>query len=62
MVHRLDYMAVQLTEPKHASPNDAAAVQELLGGKFGAMSTLMNYTRTSRSTFAAKPGCGRSTT
>ena len=30
--------------PKHASPNSAAAVQELLGGKFGEMSTLMNYT------------------
>jgi len=30
--------------PKHPNPNGAAAVQELLGGKFGEMSTLMNYT------------------
>ena len=33
-----------LPEPKHASPNSASAVQELLGGKYGEMSTLMNYT------------------
>ena len=30
--------------PPTPSANDAAAVQELLGGKFGEMSTLMNYT------------------
>ena len=30
--------------PEHPSPNSASAVQELLGGKFGEMSTLMNYT------------------
>jgi Mn-containing catalase len=30
--------------PAHPSPNSASAVQELLGGKFGEMSTLMNYT------------------
>src|SRR6185369_9725204 len=41
---RMDKMAVELPEPKHPSPNAAAAVQELLGGKFGEMSTLMNYT------------------
>ena len=44
MIHRLDRMAVRLPEPKNPSPNDAAAIQELLGGKFGEMSTLMNYT------------------
>jgi Mn-containing catalase len=44
MITRIDKIAVELPHPKHASPNDAAAVQELLGGKFGEMSTLMNYT------------------
>lgn len=34
----------ELPKPNNPSPNDAAAVQELLGGKFGEMSTLMNYT------------------
>ncbi len=37
-------MAVDLPIPKNPSANDAAALQELLGGKFGEMSTLMNYT------------------
>ena len=36
--------AIDLPKPKHPSPNSAAAIQELLGGKFGEMSTLMNYT------------------
>jgi Mn-containing catalase len=44
MITRIDKIAVELPHPKNASPNDAAAVQELLGGKFGEMSTLMNYT------------------
>ena len=44
MIHRIDRMAIALPQPKNPSPNDAAAVQELLGGKFGEMSTLMNYT------------------
>jgi Mn-containing catalase len=44
MIQRFDKLAVELPVPKHASPNDASAVQELLGGKFGEMSTLMNYT------------------
>src|SRR4030095_7799832 len=34
----------ELPQPKNPSPNSAAAVQELLGGRFGEMSTLMNYT------------------
>jgi Mn-containing catalase len=29
--------------PTEPHPNAAAAVQELLGGRFGEMSTLMNY-------------------
>lgn len=44
MITRIDKLALELPNPEHASPNAAAAVQELLGGKFGEMSTLMNYT------------------
>ncbi len=44
MVLRIDQLPIELTKPTNPSPNDAAAVQELLGGKFGEMSTLMNYT------------------
>ncbi|MGI4020739.1 MAG: manganese catalase family protein [Janthinobacterium lividum] len=44
MILKQDKIAVDLPIPKYPSPNDAAAVQELLGGKFGEMSTLMNYT------------------
>jgi Mn-containing catalase len=44
MILRIDRLAIDLPEPKSPSPNSAAAVQELLGGKFGEMSTLMNYT------------------
>jgi Mn-containing catalase len=32
-----------LQKPKNPDPNGAAAVQELLGGNFGEMSTLNNY-------------------
>ena len=44
MILKLDRLQLDLPKPKNPSPNDAAAVQELLGGKFGEMSTLMNYT------------------
>jgi Mn-containing catalase len=44
MILRIDKLAIELPMPKHPSPNSASAVQELLGGKFGEMSTLMNYT------------------
>ncbi|MCY7351584.1 MAG: manganese catalase family protein [Cytophagaceae bacterium] len=44
MILKMDRMAIELPFPSNPSPNDAAAVQELLGGKFGEMSTLMNYT------------------
>jgi Mn-containing catalase len=44
MVIRIDQVPIQFPEPSGPSPNGAAAVQELLGGKFGEMSTLMNYT------------------
>jgi Mn-containing catalase len=44
MILRLDKMAIDLPKPKEPSPNAAATIQELLGGRFGEMSTLMNYT------------------
>ncbi|MEJ7678684.1 MAG: manganese catalase family protein [Segetibacter sp.] len=44
MILKLDRLLHELPKPNNPSPNDAAAVQELLGGKFGEMSTLMNYT------------------
>ena len=44
MIHRFDQLAVDLPEPSGPNPVAAAAVQELMGGKFGEMSTLMNYT------------------
>jgi Mn-containing catalase len=44
MILRVDKIAIDLPQPKNPNPNAAAAVQELLGGRFGEMSTLMNYT------------------
>ncbi len=44
MITRFDRVATELPAPKGPNPNGAAAVQELMGGKFGEMSTLMNYT------------------
>ncbi len=44
MMLKMDRLPVDLPTPNNPSPNDAAAIQELLGGKFGEMSTLMNYT------------------
>jgi Mn-containing catalase len=44
MIVRIDRLMTELPVPENPSPNCAAAVQELLGGKFGEMSTLMNYT------------------
>ena len=44
MIQRFDNIAVDLPVPASANPAAAAAVQELMGGKFGEMSTLMNYT------------------
>lgn len=44
MILRIDRIPLELPEPSAPNPNAAAAVQELLGGKFGEMSTLMNYT------------------
>src|ERR671912_1901527 len=44
MILRIDKLQLELPRPRNPSPNSAAAVQELLGGKFGEMSTFMNYT------------------
>ena len=44
MILRLDQLPIEIPQPKNPSPNSAAAVQELMGGRFGEMSTLMNYT------------------
>ena len=44
MFLRLDRLAIELPRPKKQDPASAASVQELLGGRFGEMSTLMNYT------------------
>lgn len=44
MIQRFDTIAVDLPVPNSANPAAAAAVQELMGGKFGERSTLMNYT------------------
>ncbi len=44
MIMRIDRLLIELPVPENPSPNSAAAVQELMGGKFGEMSTLMNYT------------------
>ncbi len=58
MYLRIDKIPVDFPEPNGPSPNGAAALQELLGGKFGEMSTLMNYTMQSfnfRGREAARP-------
>src|SRR4028119_856325 len=44
MFLRIDKLQIELPRPEQADPESAGVVQELLGGKFGEMSTLMNYT------------------
>jgi manganese catalase len=44
MILRIDRLQTELPPPSDPDPVGAAAVQELLGGKFGEMSTFMNYT------------------
>jgi len=44
MILRYDRIAMELPPPSDPDPAGAAAVQELLGGKFGEMSTFLNYT------------------
>ena len=43
MFKRIDKLQIDLPKNTEADPAAAAAVQELLGGKFGEMSTLNNY-------------------
>jgi Mn-containing catalase len=44
MILRVDRLQTELPPPSEPDPEGAAAVQELLGGKFGEMSTWLNYT------------------
>ena len=44
MILRIDRWGAELPPPSTPIPRAPPAVQELMGGKFGEMSTLMNYT------------------
>ena len=44
MILRIDLLGTPLPAPSDPDPDGAAAVQELLGGKFGELSTWLNYT------------------
>src|SRR5687767_12686888 len=44
MIRRIERIQTELPPPSDPDPAGAAAVQELLGGKFGEMSTFLNYT------------------
>src|SRR6201992_2095550 len=44
MILRIDALQPAMPPPSDPDPAGAAAVQELLGGKYGEMSTFMNYT------------------
>jgi Mn-containing catalase len=44
MILRIDRLQTELPPPSSPDPAGASVVQELLGGKFGEMSTFMNYT------------------
>src|SRR3954468_15929936 len=43
MILRVDRWLTELPPPSDPDPNGASVVQELFGGKFGEMSTFMNY-------------------
>src|ERR1700748_2363607 len=43
MILRIDKLQTEMPPPSDTDPVGAAAVQELLGGKYGEMSTFMNY-------------------
>jgi Mn-containing catalase len=60
MFLRVDKLQIELPAPAKQDPNAAAALQELLGGKYGEMSTLGNYLFQA-STSAARANSGRST-
>jgi Mn-containing catalase len=61
MILRLDRVQVALPPPSEPDPVGAAAVQELLGGKFGEMSTWLTYTFQSFN-FASSSRRARATT
>ena len=44
MILRIDRLQTELPPPSEPDPDGASVVQELMGGRFGEMSTLMNYT------------------
>jgi Mn-containing catalase len=44
MILRVDRLGVEMPPPTDPDPAGAARVQELMGGRFGEMSTFMNYT------------------
>ena len=44
MILRIDRWQTELPPPADPDPDGASVVQELMGGKFGEMSTFMNYT------------------
>jgi Mn-containing catalase len=44
MILRIDRWQTELPPPSDPDPAGASVVQELMGGRFGEMSTLMNYT------------------
>jgi Mn-containing catalase len=44
VILRVDRLQIEMDMPEQPDPAAAAAVQELLGGRFGEMSTFMNYT------------------
>jgi Mn-containing catalase len=44
MIRRVDRIATDMPPPSDPDPAGAAAVQELMGGRFGEMSTFLNYT------------------
>ena len=44
MIIHIDKLQVEMPAPSEPDPDAAAKVQELLGGRFGEMSTFMNYT------------------
>ena len=56
MIRRIDRILTELPPPSDPDPVGAAAVQELLGGKFGEMSTFLNYTFQSFN-FRNRQGC-----
>ncbi len=58
MIHRLDRILTEMPPPSDPDAAGAARVQELMGGRFGEMSTFMNYTFQSfnfRNKKAARP-------